>query len=123
MLELKSGDLCIAGSERFSDYRDQLVTWEEYGQHVDTYCQQVGIAKNPVAFVQTLQTQLTKRIRTTDDAFPTNTSLTIKDGEPVLSRFKKQPEPEGFALIDQLLSQRIPKCNIVDILTRENAKC
>jgi len=26
MIELKSGDLCIAGSEQFSDYRDQLVS-------------------------------------------------------------------------------------------------
>jgi len=107
MLELKSGDLCIAGSERFSDYRDQLVTWEEYGQHVDTYCQQVGIAKDPVAFVQTLQTQLTKQICTTDDTFPTNTSLTIKDGEPVLSRLKKQPEPKRCRLRRHLLALRL----------------
>ena len=43
--------------------------------------------------------------------------MTFPDGEPVLRKLKKQPEPDGFALIDQLLSQRIPECNIVDILT------
>ena len=43
MIELKSGDLCIAHSEQFSDYRAQLVTWEDYAQQVDAYCQQVGI--------------------------------------------------------------------------------
>ena len=56
MVELKSGDLCIAGSERFSDYRDQLVTWEEYAQQVDTYCQRVGIAADPAQFAHDLQT-------------------------------------------------------------------
>ena len=117
MVELKSGDLCITGSERFSDYRDQLVTWEEYQQQVDAYCQQVGIPSDPAQFVLTLQTQLRERIRTTDLAFPTNTALTIKDGEPVLRRLAKHPVPEGFAEIDRLLTERMPQCNIVDVLT------
>jgi TnpA family transposase len=30
---------------------------------------------------------------------------------------QKQPEPEGLALIDRLLFERLPECNIVDILT------
>ncbi len=115
--ELKSGDLSIEGSERFSAYRDQLVTWAEYAQQVETYCQQVGIAADPAQCIADLQTQLTEAIRTTDAAFPTNTSLTITNGEPRLRRLEKLPEPEGFALIDQLLSERLPERNIVDILT------
>ena len=67
--------------------------------------------------IHDLQTQLTEAIRTTDAAFPTNTSLTITDGEPVLRRLEKLPEPEGLALTDRLLSERLPACNIVDILT------
>lgn len=117
MLELKSVDLCIAGSERFSDYRDQLVTWEEYNQQIETYCQQVGIAANSAQFVNDLQSQLTHAIKTTDAAFPTNTSLTIKEGEPVLRRLEKLPEPEGFALIERLLHEQMPECNIIDVLT------
>jgi TnpA family transposase len=117
MVELKSGDLCVAGSERFSDYRDQLVTWEEYAHNRETYCQQVGIDPNPARFVSALKTQLTKKICATDLAFPTNTTLTIKGGEPVVRRLKKQPEPVGLAKIDQLLNERMPECNIVDILT------
>jgi hypothetical protein len=117
MGELKSGDLCIAGSERFSDYREQLVTWEDYTQQVETYCQQVGIAADASQLIHDLQTQLTEAIRTTDAAFPTNTSLTITDGEPVLRRLEKLPEPEGLALTDRLLSERMPECNIVDVLT------
>jgi TnpA family transposase len=117
MIELKSGDLCIAGSERFSDYRTQLVTWDAYAQQIETYCQQVGIAADPTQFVHDLQAQLAATIRTTDAAFPTNTALTIQEGEPVLRRLKKQPDPEGFALIDRLLSERLPERSIVDVLT------
>jgi hypothetical protein len=115
--ELKSGDLYIEGSERFSDYRDQVVTWEEYAQPIETYCQQVGIAADPAQCIADLQAQLTEAIRTTDAAFPTNTSLTITNGEPRLRRLEKLPEPEGFALMDQLLSERLPERTIVDVLT------
>jgi len=31
MLELKSGDLFIEGSEKYGDYREQLISWDEYG--------------------------------------------------------------------------------------------
>jgi TnpA family transposase len=117
MVELKSGDLCIAGSEQFSDYRDQLVSWTEYAQQIETYCQRVGIAADPAQFVQELQTRLTETIRTVDVAFPANTALTIVDGEPVLHRLRKQPEPEGWAWIERLLNERMPECNIVDVLT------
>lgn len=117
MAELKSADLCIAGSEQFSDYRDQLVTWEEYAQLVEPYCQQVGIAADATQFVHDLQPQLSQAILTADAAFPTNTSLTSKEGDPVLRRLEKQPEPPGFAQIDRLLPERLPACNIIDVLT------
>jgi TnpA family transposase len=117
VVELKSGDLCIAGSEHFSDYRDQLVSWEDYARSVETYCDQVGITADSVAFVHHLKAQLTEAIRTTDAAFPSNMAVTLKDGEPVLRRLEKQPEPEGFALIDRLMRERMPECSIVDVLT------
>jgi TnpA family transposase len=91
--------------------------WEESAHNRDTYCQQVGIDSDPARFVSALQTQLTNKICATDLAFPTNTTLTIKGGEPVVRRLKKQPEPVGLAKIDQLLNERMPECNIVDILT------
>ena len=37
MWELKSGDLCIEGAEQFSDYRAQLISWQEYEQTVADY--------------------------------------------------------------------------------------
>jgi hypothetical protein len=36
--ELRSGDLCVAGSESFADYRDQLLSWEECQAMLPAYC-------------------------------------------------------------------------------------
>jgi TnpA family transposase len=117
MIALKAGDLCVKGGEQFSDYRDQLVSWEEYHQQIDSYGDRVGLASDPVQFVQTLRTQMTETLQATDAAFPANTALSLKDGEPSLQRLAKQPEPEGVAVIEQLLSERLPQCTIVDVLT------
>jgi Tn3 transposase DDE domain len=117
VVELKSGDLCIAGREHFSDDRNQLVSWEDDAQSVETYGHQVGITADPVAFVHHLRAQLTEAIRSTDAAFPRNTAVTLKDGEPVLRRLETQPAPEGFALIDRLMRERMPECSMVDVLT------
>lgn len=48
--ELKSGDLCIEGSEKYGDYRKQLVSWEEYQENVHTFCEQAGLPTNAQAF-------------------------------------------------------------------------
>jgi hypothetical protein len=116
-VELTSGDLGIVGSEHCSDDRDQLVSWEDDAQSVETYGYQVGITADPVAFVPPLKAQLTEAIRPTAAAFPRNTAVTLTDGEPVLHRLEKQPEPEGFALIDRLMRERMPECRMVDVLT------
>ena len=34
MLELKSGDLCVPGSDQFSDYRKELVSEDEFERGV-----------------------------------------------------------------------------------------
>jgi hypothetical protein len=40
--ELKSGDICIDGSEAYADYREQLLSWEECEPLVANYCQELG---------------------------------------------------------------------------------
>jgi hypothetical protein len=35
--DLKSGDLYVDGSDKFSDYRDQLISWDEYDENKALY--------------------------------------------------------------------------------------
>ena len=42
--DLKSGDLCIPGSDKFRDYRLQLLSWEEVERELPSYGEQAGIA-------------------------------------------------------------------------------
>jgi hypothetical protein len=121
VMERKSGDLCIEGSAPFSDYRAQWVSWAAYVQDAPRSCAQGGIASAPAQCVQPLHTWLAATIRTTDAMFSTHTARSITGGAPVLRRLATQPAPEGFAVIDQLLRERMPEYTIVAPLGRGRA--
>ena len=58
MVELKSGDLCIPGSDRFADYRDQLVSWDEYHRDIAAYGEMIGLPIEGAAFVAHMKARL-----------------------------------------------------------------
>jgi hypothetical protein len=51
MLELKSGDLCVPGSDQFSDYRKELVSEDEFERGVALYGEQAGIPEEGPPFI------------------------------------------------------------------------
>jgi hypothetical protein len=40
--DLKSGDLYLEGSDQYADYREQLISWEEYAEQLEAYGTQVA---------------------------------------------------------------------------------
>jgi TnpA family transposase len=116
-LELKSGDLYVDGSDTFSDYRAQLISWDEYEQGVKEYGEQVSIPVDGKAFVHTLREWLESLAAATDASFPNNESVRIEDGEIVLTKLERQPLPEGLRTLERLLQERLPVINIVDVLS------
>jgi hypothetical protein len=76
MWELKSEDACIEGSAEFSDYREQLVTWDAYMRMDPTNSGQVSLA---IA-------------RATDQSFPENEAVRLENGAPVLTKLPRKAE-------------------------------
>ena len=75
MLELKSGDLCIPGSNDYNDYRKELVSEEEYRQGIAIYGEQAGIPVDGPLFIGKLQSELSSATKMADDGFPDNQFL------------------------------------------------
>ncbi len=117
MQSLKSGDLCLPGSEQFSDYRQELVSQEEYLQGITVYGEQAGIPVEGKLFVAHLHQQLESAAHTTDAGFPENEYLRIENDEPVLKRLQRKPEPTGRPEMEQLLAQHMNEVGIVDALS------
>lgn len=53
--ELKSGDICVPGSESYVDYREQLLSWEQCEPLIPEYCRELGFPENADDFVTGLK--------------------------------------------------------------------
>jgi TnpA family transposase len=116
MVELKAGDLCIPGSNHFADYRDQLISWEEYHRDIGRYGEMVGLPTEGTAFVEHLKAQLSEAGRVADGAFPDNAYLRIEKGEPVLRRPVKAVIPVGLRKFEELVANHLEPTHLLDIL-------
>ena len=79
MQELKSADLCIPGSDRYSDFRTRFVSDEEFESSVSSYGQRAGVPTDPNAFVTTLRSRLAQSASRADNGFPENEYLRIEN--------------------------------------------
>lgn len=115
--ELKSGDLCVQGSENFADYRDQLLPWNECEPMVVGYCRELGIETIPSAFVDQLRTWLTETAQEVDRHYPDNGQVVISEGgEPVLKRIPRKELTQSARDLEHKLIERMPERNILDVL-------
>ncbi len=116
MWELKSGDLCIEGSDKFADYREQLISWEEYEEAVAAYGEQVNLPTDALTFVAQMRKELEHVATATDVSFPAHETLRIENGQPVLSRLEKKAPPSSLKALEALIAQRIEPVGILDVI-------
>ena len=114
---IRCGDLYATGSEEFTDFRAQLLPWEECLTYLDEYCEGVGLPNTAEGFVAQLQEKLRKACQQTDDLFPENTHFTIDEfGEPHLKRLKAKEKPEGLKEFQKRMRAQMPERHLLDIL-------
>jgi TnpA family transposase len=119
--ELKSGDLVIIGSDKYSDFRDQFVSPEEFREAVAEYCEQVGLPAANATLIAVLRQKLAETARSVDGLFPENDYLRIENDEPILTRVERRPQPEQLRQISQLLAESITPVNLLDVLADTEA--
>ena len=116
MRELKSGDLCIPGSDQYSDYTEQLIPWSEYETTVVQYCEQAGLSSDGAQLVADLKSRLTSAAKAVDSEFPGNLSYRIEKGEPILTKIEKKKESPHLAKLNQFIEERMEQISILDVL-------
>ncbi|MEK4282532.1 MULTISPECIES: Tn3 family transposase [unclassified Cytobacillus] len=114
--ELKSGDICIEGSEKYADYRKQLVSWEEYQENLHTFCEQAGLPTNSIAFKDQVYKQLEKTAQRVNSSFPNNKAVTIRNGEPFITKMKKKKTSPLLKAIRKRIEEKMAPINVLDLL-------
>lgn len=117
VLELKSADLCVKESDKFSDFRSQLISWAEFHEKLARYGETTGIPVETGAFVNYIRGILKNEADGLDRSYPENNEFTIgENGEPTLKKLKAKPQPDRYAAVTEIISDRMPLREILDIL-------
>jgi TnpA family transposase len=115
--ELKSGDICLEGSEAYADYRAQLLPWEECEPLVANSCQELGFPATAETFVDQVCTWLDDTARHVDALYPTNGQLIIDEhGKPSLKRTPAPAQRPSAKLLEAAVLSRMPEHNLLDVL-------
>lgn len=116
--ELNSGDLCITGSDAYSDYRDELVPMAECNLTRADYGEKVGLPVYSATFVEHIRSMLKEAAQQVDKTYPENTYFNIIDGRPKLGRQAKKPLPTGFKQLDEALARKLDglELSLLDVL-------
>lgn len=117
MLELKSGDLYVSNSDQYSDYRDQLIGWDEYEQQAYDYGQMLELSLDPKDFVENLKSSLIETANNVDKNFPNNDGVELHEHEIIIKKSEARIKPAGLDKVDKLITERLLEKNILDILT------
>jgi hypothetical protein len=116
MQELQSGDLCVANSDQYSDYRDQLIDWATYQTQIKEYGAMLNIPTERNIFVANLKTSLSDMASRVDSAFPENAHADLDGAEIIIRKHTKDAKPAALEQIDKQLTARLPEKNILDVL-------
>jgi TnpA family transposase len=115
--ELKSGDICVLGSQDYADYREQLLSWSDCLPLLDKYCDNLGYPNNSNDFVEHLKSWLDETAKQVDDGYPNNSQIVInEEGEPVLKRQGKKTDHPSLKALESLIEEKMPERNLIDIL-------
>jgi len=114
--DLKSGDACIEGSAEYADYRQELITWEEFDRTAASYGEQAGLPIDGCTFVTQTRDWLDAIARNCDESFPNNENVRIENGEPVLSKLARKVEPATLRELEQEVAARLEPVSVLDAL-------
>lgn len=114
--DLNHNDLHVLRSEKFNDYREQLVDMATFEAEKARYGEITGIEVDAKALVQSLKALLTCRAREVDAAFATNESARINNGRLSLSKFKPNEPSTEFKVLDDRLREVMLPISILDVI-------
>ncbi|NRB06134.1 MAG: Tn3 family transposase [Richelia sp.] len=116
-MDLKTGDACVAGSESYADFREQLLSQSHCEALIEEYCSTVGFPSNPEGFVKYLCQHLTEVAEKVDNICAQDKQVKInQNGEIVLTRVPSTSQPKEVEDLENKIRGFMPERSILDIL-------
>lgn len=114
--ELSTGDLFIPHSETFDDYREQMISWEQYEEKLPGYCSEMGLVAGDTAFTEALKVQMKEACVLADSVFPDDEYVRIEQGKLIIGKPKSNESSAEVGEIAPLLAERLEKINLLEVI-------
>jgi len=115
-LDLKSADLYVCHSDKYADYREQLVGWDTYDDQIEEYGQLVSLSTDAQSFVRHLRQKLIDIAQAVDQKYPDNEYLELTPKGPVIRKHEAEEKSKAVEDVDAQLRERMSEISILDIL-------
>src|SRR5699024_9780344 len=102
--------------DKYADYRKQLISWDEYQENVATFCDQAGLPTTAQDFKVQVYNKLEKMARSVDVFFPKNKAVTLRNGEPVITKPKKKKVSPLLKAVRKRIDEKMVPINVLDLL-------
>lgn len=114
--DLSCSDAYVNGAFIYDDPNKQFITWEQFVEEVDEYCELVKLPKESGKFIASKQLQLRQTAKNVDDNYHENPHLIVDSGLPILKKSPKKSEHPDFEKIKNIIMDQMPIINIVDVI-------
>lgn len=115
--ELNCADMCVVGSEDYSDPRNQFVPMEELLGKLPKYAEIVGLPTDTMGFIKHIKKYLGAQAKKLDDTYPDNEEFNIdSNGNLWLAKLKAKQKVPGVDELSEIIKSRMPPRNILDII-------
>jgi TnpA family transposase len=117
--DLKSADICVIGSDSYSDNRQELLSLEECEKSREEYGKQSGIPVKGRAFIGYIKGLLNGAATKADELYPNNEDFHIENGKPKLARLTRKNRPLEYEYLETKLEKKLNEkdISILDIMS------
>ena len=117
--DLKSADICVIGSDSYSDYRQELLSLEECEKSREEYGKQSGIPVEGKPFIGYIKGLLNGAATKADELYPSNQDFHIENGKPKLARLTRKNRPLEYEYLETKLEKKLNEkdISILDIMS------
>ncbi len=114
--DLNCSDAYVEGAFIYDDPNKQFITWEEFNEEVDNYCNVNQLSKEPGKFTALKKINLHQTAKIVDDNYQENPHLIIENGLPILKKLPKKKDHPDLEKSKKLIMNEMPIISIVDVL-------
>lgn len=114
---LRAGNVWVANSRRYANPETYLIPKDKWEQLRTEVCKQMNVQENGVERLQEKKQELAILLKSADAFLTHKGEVRIENGKLVMPRLKEEELPEGARRLQELITARLPRVEITDLLT------